>query len=509
MAYTINNDRIARNTMALYIRMGFIVIISFLTARVTLQVLGVDDYGLNNLVGSVVALFSFINGSMGTAVQRFYNIEIGRKDDVRLKRVFSAGLYCHIIVAIITLFLTELFALFFLDKLNIPPERMFAAQVVFQLSILQMLLNIICVPYSALLRAHERFSDTAKIDIVQSVLRLVILYLLYVISFDKLIVLAALNLGVTVLFVGANVLLALQHKESNTIPSRDKEIIKEMLNFISLLLITVMMQVVRDKGIVLLINLFFSLAINAAYAVAMQVSGVVNTFVMSFKQSVVPQMMSAYGAGDKQSMFKLLTTGTKITFMLMLMISLPIVAEAQYILELWLKTPPDHTTLLVILVMINVNIASFTSLFYQAVHATGRITVQQVVMSMIFALNVLGIFVTFKLGASFEMALYVTIFSSILQCILNVYCAKKNLDYSVLLFVKDLLIPSLLVIVVSSCVVFGLKFLMPSGFLRLLMVLLVSTLAIFTSSMTIMFNKSEREKVLSFVGKYINKFKRK
>lgn len=507
MAYQINKNKIAKNTIALYIRMGITMVISFLSARVTLQVLGVDDFGLNNLVGSVVAMFSFINGSMGTAVQRFYSIEIGKQNDVRLKRVFSAGLYCHIIVALITLLLTEIFAIFFLGKLNIPAERMFAAQVVFQISIIQMVLDILSVPYSALLRARERFSSTAIIDIIQALLRLGVLYLLYIINYDKLITLSILNLGITIFFVGSYVYLALQHKESHVKPTKDREIISEMLKFISLLIITVMMQVFRDKGVVLLINLFFGLAINAAYAVAMQVMQFANTFVMNFKSSIVPQMVSSYGAGDKDSMFRLINTGTKITFMLMLMISVPFAAEADYILRLWLKTPPEHTSLLVTLVLINVNIASYTYFLYQAIHATGKITFQQICISTIFGLNVLGIFVAFKFGAGFESALYITIISSILQVIINVYCANRFLDYDVVLFLKRILLPSFAVAFIGIVVVLSFRSLMPQSFWRLLAVLVVSTITICIASIVLLYNKAERKTILSYLTALVHKRK--
>ena len=509
MAFQINKDKIAKNTVALYIRMGITMLISFFATRVTLQVLGVEDYGLNNLVGGIVAMFSFINSSMGTAVQRFYSIEIGKKDDGKLKRVFSAGLYCHIVVALITFLLTEIFAIFFLSKLQIPPERMLAAHIVFQTSIVQMLLNILSVPYSALLRARERFSSTAIIDIIQAVLRLGVLYLLLIISFDKLISLGFLNLGITIFSVGAYVMLARQHKESHTKPVKDMEIIREMLGFMSLLIVTVMMMVFRDKGIVLLINLFFGLAINAAYAVAMQVNTLVNTFVQNFKSSIVPQMMSAYGAGDKVSMFKLINAGTKITFMLMLMISLPIAAEANYILNLWLKTPPAHTAMLVVLVMINVNIASFTHFLYQGVHATGNITFRQVGTSIIYALNILGIFIVFKLGTNFQAALYVTIICSFLKTCLNIYCAKRFLGYNIAAFLRDCLLPALIVAVLSTVVVYIVRSLMDASFWRLLIVLTISTIAIFGSSMGLMFNKNEREEVLAFATGFFNKFKNK
>lgn len=507
MPYKINKNIIAKNTVTLYLRMGITMIISFFAARVTLQVLGVDDYGLNNLVGSVVAMFSFINGSMGSAVQRFYSIEIGKEDEGRLKRVFSAGLYCHIMVALITLLLTEIFAAFFLGKLNIPAERMYAAQVVFQISIFQMVLNILSVPYSALLRARERFSSTAIIDIIQALLRLSVLYLLYIINYDKLISLSIFNLGITIFSVGSYVYLAFQHNESHVKPVKDKEIISEMLKFISLLILTVMMQVFRDKGVVLLINLFFGLAINAAYAVAMQVMQFANTFVMNFKSSIVPQMMSSYGAGDKDSMFRLINTGTKITFMLMLMISLPFAAEADYILQLWLKTPPEHSALLVVLVLINVNIASFTYFLYQAIHATGRIAFQQICISTILGLNVLGLFVAFKLGAGFEYALYITIIASILQVIMNVYCAKRFLDYDVFYFMKRILLPSVAVSFTGIVVVLSFKSLLPQSFCRLLLVLVVSTIIVCLTSFIILYDKTERRTIMSYLKAFTHKGK--
>ena len=188
MSYEINKKKIAHNTVSLYIRMGFTMLVSFFTTRIVLQVLGVEDYGLNNLVGSIVSLLSFINGSMGTAVQRFYSIEIGKKNETRLSRIFGTGLYIHIIVALITVIIAEIFAIFFLDQLNIPPNRLITAHWVFQISIVSLALNIINVPYSALLRAREEFSKMAIIDIIQAVLRLLILFPLFYATFDKLII---------------------------------------------------------------------------------------------------------------------------------------------------------------------------------------------------------------------------------------------------------------------------------------------------------------------------------
>lgn len=439
MEYKIDNKKIAKNTIALYFRMGFTMIVSFFTTRIVLQVLGVDDYGLNNLVGSVVSLLSFINGSMGTAVQRFYSIEIGKKNDERLSKIFGTGLYLHMIVAFITVLLAEIFAIFFLDKLNIPENRLFAAHCVFQISILTLALNIINVPYAALLRAREEFSKTAIVDIIQAILRLLILYLLYHINYDKLISFALLNLAISLYYIGTITWLARKYNECRANICRDKQLIKEMIKFVSLLLITVLASLFRDNGIVIFINLFFGLAINAAYAVAIQVMHLVSTFVANFKQSVIPQLMAAYGANDLVKMNTLVNIGTKATFILMLIISLPLIFESQTILDLWLKTPPQHASELVVLALINVNISSFTYFMYQGVHATGHITKQQTCMSILYLMNILFIYIFFRLKFNFYTAYYITIVTSLIQCIVNIYSANKHFNYNIREFLQILI----------------------------------------------------------------------
>ena len=460
MAFTIDSKKIATNTITLYIRLGVTMVISFFMTRVMLQQLGAEDYGLNNLVASVVSMFSFINGSMGTAVQRFYSYEIGKNNEQRLAKVFGVGMYLHICVALITFIIGEVFALFFLHYLNIPDERMFAAQVVFQISMVSLALNIINVPYSALLRAREMFSKTAIVDILQAVLRLGVLYLLVHINYDKLITLSVLNLGITLFYVGALYFMARRFRESHNRPMRDKELIKQMLTFISMLLVTVLAQLVKTQGIVILINLFFGLIVNAAYAVAVQVSHMVNSFVTNFKQSMVPQMMSAYGAGDKMAMNKIINMGTKITFLLMLMISIPVIFEAQFVLDIWLKEPPEHSAKLVALVLIAINISSFTYFQYQGVHATGKILAQQIWMSSLDIINIAVIYVIFKMGASFEVALYVNMVISAIQCGVNLYYAKKNYDYDVREFLVHTMMPCVLCVALIVAAMFTLNTMM-------------------------------------------------
>lgn len=504
MSFQVNNKKIVKNTMALYIRMGFTMIISFFTTRIVLQVLGVDDYGLNNLVGSVVSLLSFINGSMGTAVQRFYSIEIGKNNKERLSKVFGTGLYLHVIVACITVFIAEIFAFFFLDKLNIPHERLFAAQCVFQISILTLALNIINVPFAALLRAREEFSKTAVIDIIQAILRLLILYLLCHISYDKLITFSLLNFTISLYYLGSITWLARKYKECRTTMCKDRQLIKEMIKFVSLLLVTVLASLFRDNGIVIFINLFFGLAINAAYAVAIQVMHLVSTFVANFKQSVVPQLMAAYGANDLDKMNKLVNIGTKTTFILMLIISLPLIFESQSILNLWLKTPPQHASELVVLALINVNISSFTYFMYQGVHATGHITKQQTCMSILYLMNILFIYIFFKLEFNFYSAFYITIITSLIQCVVNVCFANKHFNYNIREFIQILMR-----CIITCAIIILILSLVHSCYSVSISRIFITTISTIVSSIIIgyylILNQKEKDFCVKYVKRIINK----
>lgn len=505
MAFRIDSKKIARNTLTLYVRQAVTMLIAFFTVRVTLEQLGVEDYGLNNLVGSIVSMFSFVNGSMGTAVQRFYSYEIGRENTVKLKRVFGTGLYLHSLVTIVTLLLAEVFAVFFLERMNIPSERLWAAQIVFQVSVATLCIGIITVPYSALLRAREMFAQTAMVEIVQALLRLGVLYLLIVMPFDKLVMLSLLNFGVSFAGVAAFVVMAKKFEETHSGPLRDKELVKEMLKFVSMLLFTVLASLANTQGVIMLINLFFGLAINAAYAVAVQVQQAVNNFVVNFKSSMVPQIMASYGAGDLNSMHRLIDFGTKITFLLLLMVTLPIVFSTQWILELWLKTPPQYASKLVALTLISVNITSFTYFHYQGVHASGKIVKQQMWMTGTYLTSILIIFLFFEMGLNFYYAIIVNMLMGGLQACINIFFARKYLNYSIVRFVKKILLPS--VVTGFAAVVCILKVLTITEIepIRFVYVIISDLVVVPVLSMVFLFEKTERTKIVDCMNHFIKR----
>lgn len=509
--FLVNNKTIAKNTLVLYIRMAFVMIVSFFTTRITLDILGSEDYGLNNLVGGIVAMFSFINGSMGTAVQRFYSISIGENNIEKLKKVFGCGLYLHIIVAIITFLLAEFFAVFFLHKLQIPAERTQAAHVVFQLAIISMCLNITNVPHSALLRAREDFSIVAFADIITAILRLLALYILTIIDYDKLILFAILNFFISVWNVGFLLIKARKYEEAKSSLCKDRTLMKEMISFVSLLLFTVLSQVLRDHGLTILVNVYFGLALNAAFAIAVQVSHVITTFVLNFKQAIVPQLMTAWGANNKSAVISLITLGTKITFLLMLILSMPIIFESHFILQIWLKEPPIHSDILVSLAVISINISSYTYFLYQAVQATGHIKKLQLWTTMLYFLNIVLIFVAFELGATYSYAYIITILIAFAQCIVNIYNAKKYIQLSIYDFCINITLRCIIAGIIIAILYYTLTITIDASWYRLFLGTLGNIAICLFLGYTIILNKIEQKmiklKVINMINVGYNKIK--
>lgn len=497
---SLENRRIAKNTFALYTRMGVTMVISFFTTRITLQVLGVEDYGLNNLVSSVVSMFGFINASMGTAVQRFFSIEIGKNRIDSLSKIFGSGFYLHVIVAIITFIIAEIFAVFFLSKFNIPSERLFAAHVVFQISAFSLVVNILNVPFLALLRAREEFSKVAILDVVQALMRLGVLFLLYRIDYDKIIALSGLNFGVSLFYVFGIVLLAKRFKEARFRIIRNREQVNQMVRFISMLLLTVLASVLNKQGIVILVNLFFGLAINAAYAIAFQVSQIMETFTMNFKMSVVPQLMSAYGSNEMDRMNKLMFLGTKVTFLLMMIVSIPIIYESNYILNIWLEEPPRYASKFTILILISTNIDTFSYFVYQAVHASGNIKMQQILTSASYLISVFTIYFVFNYSGNFYYAVYIPIVFSIVRNWIIVHCAKATIALDVKYYLNQVIGRSFLLVIFLGIPSTVLIYLLEESFLRFLTIFVANAISILIGGYFLLFDSLERKSIVNFVS---------
>ena len=315
-----NNKRIARNTIILYFRTFITMCIALLTSRIVFRALGVDDYGLYNVVGGVVAMFSVITGSLSAAISRFVTFELGRDDKERLKKVFCTSINIQIIIITINLLLVETIGLWFLNyKMNIEANRLIAANWVFQFSIMTFIFNLLSVPYNALIIAHERMSIFAYIGIIESVLRLIVAVLISMSSIDKLVFYSLLLMicGFIIVVIYACYCRS-RFQECRYKLIFDKPLFKEMLGFSGWNFIDATSDAFRDHGGNIIINLFFGTSINAARAIAMQVSNAITNFVNNFLTAVRPQITKSYASGNYDYMLQLIYHSSKFSSFILL-----------------------------------------------------------------------------------------------------------------------------------------------------------------------------------------------
>lgn len=375
-----NNKRIAKNTLLLYVRMLFTIIVGLYTSRVVLNTLGVNDYGIYNVVGGIVAMLAFLNSAMTAASQRFISFELGTKNYQRLKEVFSTSVTIHLIIAGIIFIISETIGLWFLNThMNISSDRMEAANWVYQCSILTFMVTVISVPYNACIVAHERMKAFAYISIIEVGLKLIIVYLLLVFSTDKLITYAILIFSVSVIIrVIYGIYCKRNFEECIYRFSVKRALWKQMLSFVGWGMLANFGVSLRLQGANILLNIFFNPAVNAARGIAMQVNGIVINFSNNFLMALNPQITKEYANGNIDRTITLIYAGSRYSFYLLSIISLPMIVSIDYLLKLWLGIVPEYTNIFLKLTIVAALIDTMTYPMVTATYATGvlrRITI--------------------------------------------------------------------------------------------------------------------------------------
>lgn len=428
-----NNVRIAKNTLLLYFRMMLIMGVSLYTSRVVLEVLGVEDFGIYNVVGGVVAMFGFLNASMSTATSRFLTVEIGRNDFGQLSQVFGLSRIIHLILAIIIVVLAETVGLWFLlNKINIASERMDAALWVFHFSVFSAALSIIQVPYNALITAHERMNVYAYISILEVSLRLVIVFLLTWFGFDKLKLYAVLIFCVS--FIINNVYLSYSRRnfaECRTPMTWNKPLFKQMFSFSGWSLFGSVAYMAKSNGVNIVLNLFFGVTVNAAWGISNTVKGAIAQFSQNFTIALNPPIMKAYAAGDNKATIQLLFRGMKFSFFLSFVLTIPFVFEAKQVLNLWLKNVPDYAVVFTQMILINSLLESFTYAIGATVQASGKIKQYQAIVGGLLLLNLPCTYLFFLFFDYPPLALIVSIVLTIISLILRFIILKKLIFFSI------------------------------------------------------------------------------
>lgn len=470
MTQSHDTKRIAKNTIAMYIRMAVMMVIGLYTSRVVLNVLGVADYGTYNVVGGVVSMFSLLTASMSASISRYLTFSLGKGDEGQLRRVFSVSLEVQMFLAVVIVLAVEAVGVWFLNtQMKIPAGRLVAANWVMQCSLVSFVVNLLMVPYNASIISHERMNIYAYISIWDAVMKLVIVYALYVSPFDKLKSYAVLLLVVSTLTTSFYWLYCKRHfRECRFRIVRDKSLIKEMTSFAGWGMIGDGAWILNTEGVNILINMFFGVVLNAARGIATTVDNMVQGFVRNFMVALNPQIVKSYAAGDYEYMHRLIFMGSKYSYFLMLFFFVPISLETRTILTLWLKVVPDYAVAFTRLTLMSTMCLTLGNTMIPAVQATGKIRNYTLSMGLMALSNFPLTWIAFSLGASpvWAYVIYFAIFFSMV--FVRLYIVKGLIHLPVMSFVHKVLLRTAMVTIAAFAIPGMLCAVQRDSFLRLI-----------------------------------------
>lgn len=505
-----DSKRIAKNTLMLYFRQILIMLVSLYTVRVVLNVLGAEDYGIYNVVAGFVTMFNFLSSAMATASQRYFSYDLGKNDTEHLNKTFCITFLIYIFLCMFVLLIAETIGLWFIiKKLVIPKERLIAAIWIYQFSILSFIMTLVTTPYKASIIAHECMDAYAYISIAEVLLKLTVVFVLKIITLDKLVIYGLLQCVV----VSTNTLLYRIYAKRKFNECKyhfvwDISMLKEMITFSGWNLFGSIAYVLKNQGLNIVLNLFFGPIVNAARGVAYQVNNAVVTFSHNFSMAMRPQIVKNYASGDIEKSINLVCSGSKLAYYLMFVFTLPLCLEMKYVLTIWLKNPPSFTVIFTILVLLDALIDSVNNPVITLMQATGKIRNYQILVGTILLLNVPASYLALKIFNApaysiFLIAIVLTIIASIVRLIVTQIYASLNFKS----YIKKVYVPCFITTVIS-CVSPGLiRYFMNEGIVRFLIVVFISVIATIFSIFIVGINKYERNLLISIFKKKVFKTK--
>lgn len=505
---TSSNKRLAKNTILLYLRTVVVMVISIFTSRVILQSLGIEDYGTYNVIGGFVAMFSLLGGTLVTATQRFINLELGKKEGGNSNEVFCTAMGIHIGLAIIIFFALETFGLWFLNyKMNIPDGRMFSANVVFQCSILAFLLNIICMPYNAIIIAFERMKAFAYISLYDVTLKLLISYALFLFFYDRLIIYAVLLLLLAISERSIYSIYCRRNfpEESEFHIVKDKQAYIRQTSFAGYTFLGSFASILSNHGVNIVLNLFCGVTINAARAISMQVLHAISKFVSDFTVSLNPQIVKTYAAGELDKSIELVYRGAKFSYYLMFIFSVPIIFLTPEILKLWLGHYPDHTIIFVRLTLIYGLITVLSKTLTTEILATGKIRANAFIIGGLRILILPFSYLVLWMGYDAYMVYYVMIAIDSISIFTRLYILKVVTGVEMIEYVKSVLFPVTIVSILSCTICYIIWKYIPSTFLFNTLYVFISLIVCITIIAYIGITSNERLMLMSGINIIVNK----
>lgn len=502
-----NTRRIAKNTLMLYVRMLVLMLVGLYTSRVVLSSLGENDFGIYDVVGGVVAMFTIISGSLNSAITRFITFEMGKGDEARLDKVYSTAVLIQIALSVIVVALAEPVGLWFIEnKMTIDPERIPAAVTVLHFSLASFVINLLSVPQMASITAHEKMSAYAYIGLLDGFLRLGVAFLISRSSSDRLVMYAALMMVSVLIVRSAYGLYCRKHfPECRFRWVRDLSLIKEMFSFAGWNFIGVSSGVLRDQGGKILINLFAGTAVNAARGVAMQLNGAVQGFVTNFMTAVNPQITKSYASGDHGYMFYLISKSSRMSYYLLYILALPVLFNTEYILDLWLKDVPEHSALFVQLFLVYTLSEALSTPLITAQLATGNIRNYQLVVGGLQLLNIPFSYAFLKMGAIPEVTVMVSIAISQICLFARLYMLKGMIALPAGEFLRKVYLNVVAVTALSLILPLAFCSFLPDGFPGFLASVAICIGSAGISILAAGLSRGERSELLSMLKKTIRR----
>ncbi len=505
MSYTPNSGRMLKNTVILYARMALMMCISLYTSRVVLQTLGMEDYGIYNVVGGVVVMFGFLNDGMTVSTLRFLTFELGQGNRKRLNEIFVTSLHIHLIVSAVIVLLSETVGLWFMmEKLVIPAERMTAAQWCYQLSIFTAVVNIMSYPYNAAIIAHEKMSAFAYISLLDAILKLLLVYLLLVFSMDRLILYAVLFAAEKLLIrMVYNVYCTRHFEECHYRWIYNKALFRQMFSFAGWSMWGNLACIGFTQGLNMLLNVFFGPVVNAARAVAVQVQSAISQVASNFQMAINPQITKTHASGQADETHSLIFRSTRFTFCLLLIMCLPIMVEAPLLLELWLGEVPPYAVELLILLLMIMLVEQTTNPLATAVMATGNIKKYELVNGTLMMMIVPISYCVLHYGGA-PWTVYVVYLSiAIIASVVRFLITASLININIKEYLKKALSKCFLVLTLSSITPLAFMLLAYSGIVVGLFTFGITLLSTCIVSYAIGLDTEERAMIRSKLSKII------
>lgn len=508
MSNIASNKKLATNTLLLYFRMVFLMLVTLYTSRVTLEVLGVEDFGIYNIVSGVVVLFSFLSRSLNSACNRYFSIAVATDDVNEIQKNFSTALVAHFYLMVIVVIILESVGLWFInEKLNVPYERSQAVSIIYQIAVLSVCFNIIRTPYNASIIAHENMGFYAYTSLVEGILKLLIAWLLLIVSADHLIVYSLL-MALIILAINIWYLIYCnsKFKGNRFVLKSDTTKMKEMLSFSGWNLFAGIADLGWQQGTNMILNVFYGVTLNAAMGITNQVRNAVFSFVANLQTASNPQIIKSYSLADYNRFYTLIYAISKYSFYLMLLFTIPLLLNIDYVMDLWLKNVPEYAISFTSLILVFSLFDTLIGPLWMANQANGDVKKYSIIVSCILLLNLPATYVLFYFKCVPESMLYARIVILLLSLLFQLFYTRLKVSLSLRRYFKDVLSPIILVTVISVSITYVSSFLL-DGFVKLVVSSLLSTIILCCTIYIVGIGANERTILKKYLVQIIQKLR--